>query len=278
MNDHDEEYRSLIELPKGEQEIPWKSSKDEQWALLEGKLGTSKSRSVFMHRPAVRLAIAAAILVLVAFSAFIRFYSVEHVTLNGQQQVVTLPDGSTTKLNAGSQLSYNPYWWNVSREINFEGEGYFEVQKGSDFTVFSKFGSTTVLGTKFNIYARKTNYRVTCFEGSVRVNNETGGEVVIKPNQKAVGITKDILVEDINQSEVDRAWRDNYFMFTSTNIMEVIEEIERQYNLKVEYTGEELFYTGNFTRDQTIDRTLSIVSLSLNLQIEKKNSTTYILK
>ena len=278
MNDYEEEYRSQVNLPKGEQKIPWKSSKEQQWAILEEKLTPGETKVLFFHRPVVRFAVAAAVLVIIAFSAFLRFYTVEYSTTNGQQQIVTLPDGSTSKLNAGSELSFNPYWWGVTRNVYMDGEGYFEVQKGKDFTVFSKTASTKVLGTKFNIYSRKADYRVTCFEGSVQVENETGNKVIITPNQVAISLASDFEIEEIKPNEINKTWKDNYFKFTSTSLVEVIEEIERQYDINIEYSGEEFLYTGNFTRDQTVESTLSIVSLSLNLQVEKKNSNTYILK
>ena len=103
------------------------------------------------------------------------------------KQTVILPDGSIAQLNGSSTLKYHPYWWNISRNISLEGEAFFEVAKGSKFSVESKNGTTSVLGTSFNIYARSNQYEVVCVTGKVWVENATGEvSTIITPNQKAV--------------------------------------------------------------------------------------------
>ena len=82
--------------------------------------------------------------------------------------VVTLPDNSIVTLRGGSELSYAPYWWFADRSLQFEGEAFFDVEKGSSFTVQSDNGVTQVLGTSFSIYANDENYEVFCKTGKVK--------------------------------------------------------------------------------------------------------------
>lgn len=63
---------------------------------------------------------------------------------------MTLPDGSVVRLNSVSRLSYKPLGWYFSRSAELSGEAFFEVEKGSKFTIYSMLGSTSVLGTSFN--------------------------------------------------------------------------------------------------------------------------------
>ncbi|WP_321345795.1 FecR family protein [uncultured Draconibacterium sp.] len=74
---------------------------------------------------------------------------------NGQISKVKLPDGSLVWLNSGSKISYNNLFASNNREVNLEGEAYFEVQKDEDlaFVVNSGEIQVKVHGTKFNVEA-----------------------------------------------------------------------------------------------------------------------------
>ena len=65
---------------------------------------------------------------------------------------MTLPDGTSVVLNAGSKLSYSQGFGIKDRTVNITGEGYFTVAKDSrkPFTVTSGSMRVKVLGTKFN--------------------------------------------------------------------------------------------------------------------------------
>ena len=65
---------------------------------------------------------------------------------------VMLPDGTAVWLNAGSQLSYSQGFGITDRNVRINGEGYFEVGKGSDMpmSVCSSNMCVRDIGTKFN--------------------------------------------------------------------------------------------------------------------------------
>ena len=279
--DESEKYRSLIEDPDKLQEINWKSSKEDQWALLEEKLGSReeapKGKQIFFSPSLLRMGMAAAVALLVAFS-FMRFYSISHSTPFGQQMTVALPDGTSVQLNAGSEISYHPYYWRFKRDVTLQGEAYFEVEKGSAFTVSSDLGTTTVLGTKFNVFARGITYRVACYEGSVQVSNNAGNKAILKPSEKAIIENNAVSKSALSTTETTSSWRTNYFIFTDSDIREVLMEMERHYNKSIQYLGGPLPYTGDFPRTFTLEKTLSIVALSLNLEVVKNNDGTFELK
>jgi len=68
---------------------------------------------------------------------------------------ITLPDGSTVILHAGSKLDYPVSFNGNTREVNLIGEGYFDVQHdpARPFIIHTGHLKTTVLGTAFNIKA-----------------------------------------------------------------------------------------------------------------------------
>lgn len=259
-------------------EIPYPESKEDVWDMLEGRLveiPATKRISLF-QKHTFRWMAAASILLLLGMIGFMRYYSVEKVASPGQHLTVNLPDGSSVQLNAVSSLNYHPYWWRFSRNLNFEGEAYFEVEKGTRFSVQSPKGTTTVLGTSFNIYSRDNSYQVVCLTGKVEVSNQQNEKVILLPNQKA-SLTKsgfDILKDQDVASET--AWIDNRFAFTAMPLNEVFQEIERQYGIKL--NGKEKFtanYSGNFTRNQSVQQVLEYVCRAFNINFEQVNKNEY---
>ncbi|MEM9931461.1 MAG: FecR domain-containing protein, partial [Bacteroidota bacterium] len=91
----------------------------------------------------------------------------------GEKLEEELPDGSVVYANAVTTLSYSPQEWSSARDVQLKGEAFFEVEKGSNFTVNTPQGTVEVLGTSFNVLAREDIFEVICYTGKVRV---TAGE------------------------------------------------------------------------------------------------------
>jgi len=241
-------------------EVPYSRSKADVWAAMETQLETKAPAKTIklIHRPMFRLAMAASVLLVVGLIGLMRFYAVEVSTIPGQQLVVDLPDGSTAQLNAVSVVTYHPYWWRFSRILDFEGEAFFEVENGNRFSVHSSNGSTTVLGTSFNIYSRDENYRVACLTGTVRVNENKGDSLaILTPNEKAE-LKKSggfEVIKDINFKD-EAAWVDDEFYFYNRPLKDVLREVEVQYGVVIKgkdvIDGERIYQmTGRLIRSET---------------------------
>ena len=194
----------------------WEKGEADVWATIEAQIDARPhGRSIFLNFAFTRWAVAASIVVLLSLGSFLRFYSVKVETTTGQHLVAELPDHSKVNLNAQSSLTYFPYWWKLNRMVKLEGEGFFEVEKGRKFTVFSTKGITQVVGTSFNIFAREDIYKVTCITGSVKVKSKLGFEVLLKPNSKAEiqSNGKISILSDI-ETYPEISWKKNIFLFT----------------------------------------------------------------
>ena len=116
------------------------------------------------------LRIAAAIALIFAASYFYISTLDESVsTQYAERSEVRLPDNSEIILNADSRISYSDKNWKKERNVSLQGEAFFKVAKGQKFTVATKDGLETVLGTQFNVENRKGFFEVTCYEGLVSV-------------------------------------------------------------------------------------------------------------
>ena len=258
----------------------WEKSKDEVWSTIESKLDAKPARrSLRVNFKAISWAVAASILLLIGAGTFMRFYQIKVETPAGKHQLAQLPDGSSINLNAESSLKYHPYWWRFNREIEFEGEGYFEVEKGKKFTVISTKGTTQVLGTSFNIFARNEVYKVTCITGSVKVTSKTNDSVVLKPNSKAeIKVNGSISVQHNIETYPEIAWKNNIFLFTAVPIREVFYEIERQFGITIKTNVDSYaLYTGNFSRDLDAEQVLSYVCPALGLDYSRTSAKEYVI-
>ncbi|HKJ40492.1 MAG TPA: FecR domain-containing protein [Sunxiuqinia sp.] len=264
-------------------DIPFSKSKADVWKGIEARVDAAPLvRKINLSAsPVFRFAMAASIVFVLGVAGVIRFYSVTRQAFPGHHQLVDLPDGSTVHLNAASSLSYHPYWWRFSRDVSFEGEGYFEVEKGSRFQVNSERGTTTVMGTSFDIYSRDAEYRVACLTGKVRVADRASkAEVIITPNQKAILTEQGTFNVQKNVDLTNEtAWVHKKLIFTSKPLNRVFEEIERQYGVKI--LGKEKYkrnYTGNFDRDLGADEVLGFVCKTMGIKFEQKSTNVYQLR
>ncbi|MEO0556223.1 MAG: FecR domain-containing protein [Bacteroidota bacterium] len=217
----------------------------------------------------------AASVVLVASSSYL-FYKgqdVKVVTARAQQLEVTLPDNSKVLLNAESTLAYNKFSWRASRSLQFEGEGFFQIQKGSAFAVHSTQGATRVLGTSFNIYARKNDYQVSCSSGRVRVEYaDHQDSKILTAGLETCNINGNLQVRSFEQAKT-LGWQKGEFYFEAEPLHNVFATIERQYNVRLSFQQIDVSrrYTGFFT-NQDIDETMKIVCLPMGLNYQIVNA------
>ena len=260
-------------------ELEYTVSKDEVWANLVRKMDEPQAdvKRVFLT-PFYKMAFAASLLLLIGISGFLKFYTKTVYTSAGQHLTLWLPDSSVIELNAQSTVKFHPYWFRFARKVTLDGEAYFKVIKGNQFSVESLRGETTVIGTSFNIYSRNDDYSVTCFTGKVRVvSAEKSERVLLNPNEQAF-ISKDGSLRFVQEVNVQSAksWRDNMFVFTGSPITNVLQEIERQYNIKIHFRADSnLTYTGNFSKSLSEKEVLDLVCTSLGLKFEARSGNEF---
>ena len=259
--------------------IPWKRSKEEVWNSLKNNIDEQpEARKISFGSYILRLSAAAVILLLVGSAAFMRFYTRTVTSQSAEVVNLELPRGSKVMLNAETIMKYNPLWWKFNRKIRMEGEAYFEVSKGNEFTVISESGTTTVLGTTFNIYSRKGDYEVSCYTGKVRVGSvNSGEEVILESNRKAsIDEVGYLAVNEEPSRSINQDWRSGHFKFTSMPVTRVFDEISRQFGFTIKGTENlDLIYTGNFSKDQSIEEVMNLVCKAFGIDFVSEDENTY---
>lgn len=210
---------------------------------------------------------AAVFAVLIASYYFISTKNTSYTTNLAEKITFELPDQSEVHLNADSKITFNAKDWKNNRTLNLKGEAYFKVKKGSKFTVNSKLGSVQVLGTKFNVIERDQYFEVNCYEGLVSVTSKN--ETIKVPAGSSYKILNEVSQFSNNTNETMPAWLQNSSSFKSIPYKYVVNELERQYNISIEYDVryENNLFTGSFTHSN-LELALQAISIPLNLKYE----------
>ncbi|MEL6667964.1 MAG: FecR domain-containing protein [Bacteroidota bacterium] len=186
-------------------------------------------------------------------------------TGTGDQMVQRLPDGSTVRLNAESELNYTVTNKEENRRLNLKGEAFFSVSKGAEFVVETSRGTVQVLGTEFNVYARESDFWVNCLEGSVAVRSDEGEKQEINAGESAYLLPNGRLVRRSNQVLAEPSWWNGQTQFREVNLKDVLAEFSRQYPIEIIY--EELpakKYTGPLPHNEA-EAALELISTAMGL-------------
>lgn len=189
---------------------------------------------------------------------------------------LVLSDGSLVWLNAASSITYPTAFVGKERKVSMMGEAYFEVSenKNMPFLVQHNELLVKVLGTHFNVntYENETSNKVTLLSGLVDVGN---GKITkrLLPGQQA-SISKSIFTvdENIDTDEV-MAWKNGQFYFGGSDIKSIMKQIERYYDVEVEYKDEVPYqFVAKISRDVNVSAFLEKLELTnlIHFKIEGK--------
>jgi transmembrane sensor len=167
----------------------------------------------------------------------------------GQFQL-KLPDGTRVWLNNASTLRYPVYFTGATRQVELNGEAYFEVAKDAEHPFRVKVvndaaagaagGEVEVLGTSFNVmaYSDENAERATLIDGSIKFNH-AGNSVTLKPAEQSVLSTQGDL-HTLRHVDIDEvtAWKNGYFHFDNADLQTTMRQLARWYDVTVVYEGE----------------------------------------
>lgn len=156
----------------------------------------------------------------------------DHRTAAGETRRLTLEDGSTVDLAAGSALSvaYGP----ARRALVLHlGEAFFRVAPDPDrpFAVRAGAGEVTALGTAFNIRLTGNDALVSVTRHAVRARSdasgETGGDRIVWAGQGlAYGPDGHAGIRAIAPDQAT-AWRQGVYVFRGAPLAEVMDVLAR---------------------------------------------------
>ncbi|WP_223583597.1 FecR family protein [Sphingobacterium sp. GVS05A] len=205
-------------------------------------------------------------------------------TAKGRQSRIYLTDGSAVVLNSDSQLKFPLFYAEGQREVELQGEGFFDVEtnKHKPFIVKTHDQRIKVYGTKFNVnnYENEQTTKTTLFHGKVSVQNLIGSspqkEYILKPGEQIVLDKKSkALKQDKTESEEQvLGWKNGVFIYENATLKEIMKDFVRWYNIDVDLeTLPALTFSGTIPRNYELDKALSVIARTANIKINRTGTT-----
>jgi transmembrane sensor len=198
----------------------------------------------------------------------------------GGQYRITLPDGTSVWLNAGSSLRYPVAFSGKDRKVELKGEGYFDVAKNAAMPFFVKLANgveVRVLGTQFNVnaYSDEKNIATTLVEGAVLIkNNEIAN--ILQPGQQSLAGQYDNSLKLLKNADIAAvtAWKEGVFKFNDADIETVMKQLSRWYDIEIVYEGNTVkeYFNGTIPRNVPVSKVLELLELTglVHFKIEGK--------
>ena len=170
------------------------------------------------------------------------------VTENGQTSRIILPDGTVVWLNSGTTLSYNNKFSVDNRNINLEGEAYFEVKRNEAIPLIVHCDEleVEVLGTEFDVNAFPENDKISVVleKGSINLShiNNKFQDFILQPGEIAQfdDTNNKLVVSHINTYEYI-SWKDGVLIFNNTPMREVFSKLELWYGVNIEVDNPKVY-------------------------------------
>lgn len=240
----------------------------------------AKKRRLRTVVSAFAMAASVALVALVTFSLTRSKYTVSPlestrslVAAYGETTSVTLDDGTTVSLNAGSSLLYPEAFNEGSRIVYLTGEGNFSVAKDPSrpFIVKTSHLDVQALGTTFCVqaYAGERTVRATLKEGKVKVDIPSSGDqsYFLDPGMQLVYTPSD---KSVSLARVDAGkvmeWEDGYLSFMGASFPEIASVLERRFDVSISYNAENMRRSAlnvRFTPAETLEDVLDVLTLLL---------------
>lgn len=252
----------------------------------------TQDRVIPLLRISTRWMSLAAASVLVCFIFWKKQHSVLNYSYNtgfNQKKIIRLGDGSTIALNANSILWVPRFQFGSDKRlVKLEGEALFLVKHTLDnqkFVVETTNGEeVVVLGTEFNLFARKRGTKIVLQKGKVQVNyrkhDHGTGQVTMSPGD-LVAVTRDGIasIKPVSQPANSSEWLNNRYVFEESSLLEISHLFKDNFGMNIKISNPEtaaLTLSGAYA-SESAGELLKVVAEALNLQITITNDNVILL-
>ena len=206
-------------------------------------------------------------------------------TPRGGQYEVILGDGTSVKLNAASYIRFPEFFSGATREIELNGEAYFEVakDKAHPFIVKANGTQVQVFGTHFNInaYSDNPDITTTLLEGSVKMSKGTAAIMLLPGQQGTVNQNGSSIKVQKADVEANMAWINGFFIFHDQSIVNIMKQVSRWYDVDIEYQDaqvQENEFGGTISKYKDIKELLDNIKLTGSIHYKIEGRRVIIMK
>lgn len=220
----------------------WKAIQSKMMAQLQQEVQQKQRTLNFFRYAAIFMVLIAVPSLLYIFSQNQPAAPLVYTTVAadyGQISKAVLPDSSVVWVNSGSSIKYNNQFSASNRDIELEGEAFFEVTRNADLPliVTNSDLKVKVLGTEFSVsaYPEEPNIHVILEKGKVELTSasNTRFRQEMKPGEMATfsKIKKELTLTAVNTS-LYTSWKDGLINIYNLPLSELVIKLEKRFNQK----------------------------------------------
>jgi ferric-dicitrate binding protein FerR (iron transport regulator) len=213
----------------------------------------------------------AAFLVMVLLGGYIAgtYNTDSHVAMNqvfvpkGSRTSLVLPDGTKVWLSNGTKLIYPENFGGKTRDVELEGEGFFDVTHDKEHPFIVNIGENRikVFGTRFAVvaYSQDNIVKAELVSGKIQFDINKGNEslsYMMKPSQSLIF---DKVSGKLSESKISNSfynyWLNGVYEFKDETFKNLAKRIEQIYNIQIIFKEESLknrLFTGSLSIDDNI--------------------------
>ncbi|MFB6454121.1 FecR family protein [Chitinophaga sp. Hz27] len=189
------------------------------------------------------------------------------VVPRGRKIPISLADGTRVWVNAASVLIFPTAFQGDTREVQVQGEAYFDVAANvkQPFVVHAGAATVTVLGTGFNVNAYTTTIQTTLANGKVSVA-AADKKVLLSPGQQAV---YQLQTGELAWQTVDprafTSWKDGDIYFEEESLSTIVNSLGRSFDYEFKFEDaslEKLTFTLDLAEPENLQQVLDQIRIT----------------
>lgn len=193
----------------------------------------------------------------------------------GERTSITLADGTSVTLNAGSSIVFPEQFTGDTRTVFLIGEANFDVAEDDSkrFIVKTRHMGITAVGTKFCVeaYPDESVSRTTLIDGRVKVEvtADSCRSYILDPDMQLAydAATRKTEIREVNAGKI-ASWEQGYLVFSGVDFGSIASAIERKFGVEIYYdaaqTGSRQEYFAKFRPDETLEETLDVLTMLID--------------
>ena len=279
--ENEETFQKMLKIWKSSKEIEVFQKIDEaaDWKMIKAK----SKKSIKLNRTKLVMRYAATVLLLLSLSLVYLYQTTPGFGKYAQSQArmqkeqVLLADGTAVFLNKKSKIIYPKFFNSKIRNVELEGEAYFQVKRNPTKPFIIKSGDAIieVLGTSFNVSNKPDGTTIVSVNsGKVSLKNQNTGELVYLTKGEKGIIQNQKLSESVNKELNYKSWKTGVLIFKDTPMKKVFTDLEKYYGVKITNRSiklDTLKYTNTFTNAK-LDKVIEELEIGLKVHVSQKGN------
>lgn len=270
----EEEKRILDWIDESEENLH--SFQNERLLYDISLFSTTKKSTLSRFIPMIKWSVAAAAMFALVFTCGY-WFSESHKDLYANIQTITVPagqrahlslaDGTSVWLNSKSTLKYASNFGENERNVELDGEAYFEVSHNKEipFYVHTEKNKIRVVGTTFNVcaYTGSNEFDTYLIEGIVDIYKGQNEEKLTRlEKDQYLTITNAGCQKGIIKSKDFLRWREGIYCFDDVPFADLLKRLELYYDMKIVISNPKILdykCTGKFKQQDGIEHVLKVI-------------------